>query len=339
MALSESTEKPTYTLRFPFQLASGQELSGLDQPIEHKVGDLTVRFNRQGTYYFLVVQGFDAEESAKAYLNSLWTGLMWVLLNRGLAFNAVLEFDKVTYANPLKAAENLSKTFGLAVEGPLDGLVNGNLPAVYPSNKHIGAMTAGTISITTSISSEQFLSLLIEGTLIPNSLIARSNSKLRIALELYSAYFSERSSNARLLTLVMALETLTSSQPKHKVAQELLNQWQLQVGERKQQLPVDSDEYEALESLERELLFRREASLRSQIRTLVQDTLEAEGNPNTYQLARRAVKVYDSRSTLVHEGVLPTDELRTAEQDAREIVVMVLKSKLRTVDENEPTGT
>jgi hypothetical protein len=135
----------------------------------------------------------------------------------------------------------------------------------------------------------------------------------------------------------MALETLTSSRPKHRAAQELLNQWQLQVGERKQQLPVASDEYEALESLERELLFRREASLRSQIRTLVHDTLEADGNPNANQLAGRAVKVYDSRSTLVHEGVLQTDELRTAEQDAREIVVMVLKSKLRTIDDNEPT--
>ena len=335
-----STEKPTYTLRFPFQLAPGQELSGLDQPIEHKVGDVTVSFNRQGAYYILGVQGFDSEASAKEYLNVLWTGLMWVLLNRGLAFNAVLEFDKVTYAdNPLKAAENLSKSFGLTVEGRLDGLVNGNLPAVYPSNKQIRTITSGTINISTGISAEQFLSLLIEGTAIRNSLIAISNSKLRIALELYSAYFSERSSNARLLTLVMALETLTSTQPKHRVAQELLNQWQLQIGERKHQLPVDSDEYQALESLERELLFRREASLRSQIRTLVQDTLEADGHPYAYQLARRAVKVYDSRSTLVHEGVLPSDELRTAEQDAREIVVMLLKSKLCSVDDNEPTGT
>lgn len=333
MNSKESPQKQTYTLRFPFQLAPGQEISNLDQPIERELGDLTISFKRQDSYYVFGVTGFESEESAKEYLRLLWTGLMWVLLDRGLAFNADLEFDKVTLVDdPQKAPKNLSRSFGLVIKGNVDALINGNMPAVYPSNKQIRTITAGQISLITSTNADQFVSLLVEGISIPNSASVISNSKLRTALELYAAYFYERSSNARLLTLVMALETLTESQQKHRVAQELLNQWQLQVGERKELLPVDSEEHEALESLERELLFRREASLRSQIRKLVHNTLEADGNPNASQLARRAVQVYDRRSTLVHEGVLPTDELRTAEQDAREIVVMVLKSKLRAAD-------
>lgn len=59
--------------------------------------------------------------------------------------------------------------------------------------------------------------------------------------------------------------------------------------------------------LERELLFRREASLRSQIRKLVVDALVIAGNPDPQEVGRRAVKVYDKRSTLVHQGVLNTD--------------------------------
>ena len=333
-------EKQTYALRLPFQLAPGQEISSIEQPIERAIGDLTIRFKRQDQYYVFGAQGFNSEESAKEYLSRLWTGLMWVLLERGFAFNADLEFDKVTYPDDAqKAAENLSKSFGVTIEGPVDGLVSGNMAAVYPSNKQIRTITVGSVSFTTGIGAEQFLSLVVEGVSIPNSARVISNPKLRTALELYSEYFYERSSNARLLTLVMALETLTTSKQKHTVAQDLLGEWQLRVSELKKALPADSEEYESLESLERELLFRREASLRSQIRTLVYDTLVAEGNPNALQWARRAVRVYDSRSTLVHEGTLPVGELRIAETDAREIAVMVLKAKLRAVGDKEASST
>ncbi len=146
-------------------------------------------------------------------------------------------------------------------------------------------------------------------------------------MELYAAYFYEQSANAKFLTLIMVLETLTVSHPKHEVALELLTQWRSQVEERKRQLHPGSEEHEALEALERELLFRREASLRSQIRTLVRNTLTTAGNLNASRYAQHAVRAYDRRSTLVHEGTLPTGVLREAARDAREIVEAVLKAE------------
>jgi hypothetical protein len=128
--------------------------------------------------------------------------------------------------------------------------------------------------------------------------------------------------------MIMALETLTENRSKHQVALELIEKWRETVENQKRSYPSGSEEYEALDALERELLFRREASLRSQIRTLVHDTLSLNGNPHAMQWASRAVKVYDSRSRLVHEGKLPRNELLTAEREAKEIVVAVLKAKL-----------
>jgi hypothetical protein len=276
------------------------------------------------------VQGFESEQAAKKYLDRLWAGLMWVLLHTGLAFNAIMEFDAVTYTeDPIRAAENLSKNFDIAIQGGVDGLVNGNWPSVYPSSKNIRTITAGGASIIVGTNVEQVYSLLVEGLGTPNSANVISHAKLRTALELYAAYFYERSANARLLTLVMALETLTTGHPKHQVTLNLIDQWCLQVEQERSQLQPNSAEYEALEALERELLFRKEASLRSQIRTLVHATLIADGHQDAVQMARRAVKVYDNRSTLVHEGTLPENELRVAERDAKEIVEAVLRAKFR----------
>jgi hypothetical protein len=128
----------------------------------------------------------------------------------------------------------------------------------------------------------------------------------------------------------MALEALAEGGLKPRVALDLLAKWQGDVAERKNQA-LAPEQREALEALERELFFRKAKSLRSQVRALVLHTLEASGAPNASDIAQNAVKVYDKRSALVHEGSLPDDELRWAEREARTIVQAVLKAKFLQV--------
>jgi hypothetical protein len=146
------------------------------------------------------------------------------------------------------------------------------------------------------------------------------------------SHFFESSSNARFLTLVMVLESLTESQPKHQTAQHLIDSWHPQLLELK--LKIDetnpnSEESESLEALERELIFRKAASLRSQIRALVVSSLTSVGHLDPEGMGRRAVKLYDARSTLVHEGTLPNEKLTAALRDAKEIARIVLQAQFQ----------
>ena len=67
----------------------------------------------------------------------------------------------------------------------------------------------------------------------------------------------------------MALEVLTEPTKKHQVAQRLLDDLEGAVAKRLASFEDDSDEWQALDALKRELCFRRETSLRSRIRQLV----------------------------------------------------------------------
>ena len=332
-----STETPTesfYTLRFPFQLDPRRDIANLHAPCEREIDGLLFRFERQGKFYVLTVSGLPSEEAAKAYVTRIYAGLMWVLLHHGTSFNAELDFAKVVYtADPQEAADNLYRNFGLPNEEGVDGLVDGNFPSVYLSNKQIRFITVNPVNLVMGTHVDQFYSRLAEGISIPHCAEIITDDKLKTALDLYAAYFYEHSANARFLTLVMALETLTDSQPKPPFVLEILDQWKQHVEQLKEDLQSESNEYEALEALERELLFRREASLRSQIRSLVHRTLEDAGNPDAQALARQAVRVYDKRSTLVHDGTLPERELGQAESDAKRIVEMVLKARFLQRDE------
>jgi len=89
----------------------------------------------------LTINGFPTEDTAKRYTNNVWTGLMWVLLHRGLPPDAVFESGKVVYAeDPYQAARNLG------FKDPVDGFIDGGQPTVYPTEKRLRTVTAGQIT-------------------------------------------------------------------------------------------------------------------------------------------------------------------------------------------------
>ena len=151
-------------------------------------------------------------------------------------------------------------------------------------------------------------------------------AKLQTALELYGSQSLERDSKVRFLLLVMAMECLATPVDKHPAALRLLASWHSELKREMEHFPESAPEFVALEALQRELFFRREDSLRSQVRRLMLRV--SEGHATKAEFPTRAVKVYDKRSVLVHEGHLPYEELVQLDQDARELVEAALAFSL-----------
>lgn len=327
-------EQMNYTLRFPFRLAPGYEISGLGEPCEFMVDDLSWVFECKSGYYVLKVTGFDSEAACRDYLQRLCSGFNWLLLKRGVAVKVTLTFDKVTYASdPEAAARNLERSWGLPYKGPVDGLVNKNMPSVYPSHKNIRFAGVGSPNVIVTTPLSDVYAFLKEGIDIRKDNPSINDRRLQTALDLYSAYWYEHTDNAKLLTLVLALESLLTNPPRHEVVVELLGKWESEVESLKSKFKSNSDEYHALESLERELLFRKTESLRRQVRSLVLRSVEFLGHDKPYEIADRAVWVYDQRSTLVHEGFLSQPVLSKATSMAKSIVALVLEARYRGFDE------
>ncbi len=116
---------------------------------------------------------------------------------------------------------------------------------------------------------------------------------------------------------------------RHKVVLQLLQKWKPEVEYRKKDFASDSEEYYALESLERELLFKKEDSLRRQVRSLVLRSLEFLRHDKPQDVAMQAARVYDQRSELVHKGFLPKALLSKATSTARSIVELVLEARYK----------
>ncbi|MDH4087739.1 MAG: HEPN domain-containing protein [Nitrospira sp.] len=276
----------------------------------------------------MTVQGFPSEQEGRDYLSRVWAGLMWLLLSRELSTTSALEPQPVAYAeDPNKAAENLSKSFGLPIDGPVDGLIDGSRPAVYPTSKRLRTITGGEVSVKITTPRASVLAALAEGSSFPRSAQLIRDDKLRVAFELYGAYFTESSSNARFLTLVMSLEALAIGTARPTLVLELLDGWKKQVEQIMSEGQLSTDEVASLESLNRELLFRREDSIRRQIFNLVLSTFQSANDTDAEKLAHRAKSLYDLRSKLVHEGKLPEKTLTMAVSDAKALVQRLLRVK------------
>lgn len=307
-----------YTLRFPFTLPPGREIQGSGT---FELDGLTFSLKKQDRFYVFIIEGFPAEELAERYINNVWAGLMWVLLYRGLSPNMVLELGKVIYAqDPYQAAQN----YGF--KGRVDGFIDGGQPAIYPTGKRIVVETAEPMTPLQTYWAGDVLDIFREGIIFPKSAEVINDKKLQVGLELWGAYFTETSENARFLALVMALEALATGTPRTQLALNLQDKWVKEIDELQKTIDPKSADAVSLEALKKDLRSRREDSIRHQIRTLVLTTLQANGDKDANAMAEKAVKVYDERGKLVHGGKLKPHVLREATSDAKNIVERVLRA-------------
>jgi hypothetical protein len=108
---------------------------------------------------------------------------------------------------------------------------------------------------------------------------------------------------------------------------DLLEKWKQEADETLKTVAPDSDDAASLQAVRRELLFRREDSIRRQVRNVVLTTLTMNGDADAAEAAKRVVQLYDLRSTLVHEGSLTSQELSKGMTDAKNLVERVLRAR------------
>lgn len=320
----------SYTLRFPFRLPPGQNIGDLDEPAIYSRNGLAWSIERKLDLFLFKVVGLNSEEHCHQYAKRIWSGLNWLLLKTGVAPIVSLKFDRVAYAeNAEEAARNLEREWGIPYSGPIHGLANEDMLCAHPSGQNIRFCAVGSPGAVVSTPVSRVIAAVDEGIEIRAGIETIEDRKLQVALDLYAAYWLEHSDRARLLTLILALESLMTYPPRHKIVRELLDKWKPDIERCMQQLKKGTAEFTALESLDKELFFKKTDSLRRQVRSLALEAFEFLNIDNAEDRAREAVWVYDQRSTLVHEGELPPAVLRKATRIAKDIVQQVLEARFQ----------
>lgn len=313
---------PDFSLRYPFRLQPGHEIGDDGKPMTITVGsrELSLRLStKQAGSYVIKIAGFPTADEASAFAATMWAALANILIDLTIPFDAPFQVSPVRYLAEPKVSPNFPEL------GIVHGSANEDEAFAFPSEQRIAVFGMGTPTVSVSSPGDRFLTDVTRWASMPHGAAISADERLRTAIELYSASFVESSRRARFLALVMVLEVLSEHQMKHESALAFLDQWAEEIEEARKNA-ASSDEREAFESLKRELLFRRENSIRSRVRSLVLKALAHD--PDVAKLAKQAVDAYDKRGTLVHDGTVDEQELVKASADVRVVVQKVLRARV-----------
>lgn len=281
-------------------------------------------------FVVLTVEPFESEDAARRYLSHVRGALAWTVGTLGTGFDLASDFSHVKFTrDPIAAGANVAKAFGMTSEGPLDALADGSRPTVVPIGTRIKYLSGGDAQLTVRRSTVAFVEAFHDALQVPGVSGVSSDARLGIAVELLGQSHLESTPQSRFLSLTMALEVLTERGTKHPHAKRMLDAFHRSVVAALEQHDRASEEWNALDSLARDVLFRTEDSIRSRVRQLALDVFA--GDVDAAHQAKLAVQAYDCRSSLIHTGRIEDARLSQALQVVETLVLRALRGRMKAL--------
>jgi hypothetical protein len=312
---------PSYDLCFPFSLQPEYEVSELKDAANIPSSAVSASLAPTAHGYAIMAKGFPSSTSAQAFVPRLWLGLTTMMLETKAAFSASTE---VKAASPIEVS---NPSLPAHFQGPRV-IVHGGEPYIARSDVKPLTFWAGDARFSVGTPAGRVAAAMARGIDHPQASLLFADPRLRTSVDLFAAAGFEASPPARLLTYAIALEVFTPPSDKHPVAQQLIDRWRTELHARRDSFAVGSLEADALDALERELLIRKQASIRWRIRNFVAESLAAAGASDAPEVAKKAVSAYDKRSTLVHEGLLASEVMGPTIETLRGVLERLFTARI-----------
>jgi len=315
-----------FSLRLPFTLSPTLVLSG-EYPVKAQCGQTEISLSETPDGYALETHGCDGERDAESLAASLGGALL-----RQSVFHSTPVYRSDRGKVTLLAAPRPAP---LGLKGMLDGYADDDTTIIYPSDRRLARFRGMPASISLSLPASTFLDRLVGEFLKPGTAGLLANDRLVTAIELFCDVYREGSQRSRFLTLTMVLEVLAEPEDKPPIVRALIERWDTEASSQMEALVTNgetSDNYKALDSLRRELLFRRDVSIRRRVRRLGEllDTSFAPPEGATYE--ELAILAYDVRGSLLHTGSVEDTSLAKAYTAADKTVRRALELAVSTQD-------
>ena len=324
---SEVDGRGVWALRVPFEISPIDSIN-LEGPIASQINGVELILDHTGPIYHVTARGFESREEAEAAAGSFTVALQWmgIRADLGVTVTEGLEIgEKVD--DPERAGRGISHALG-SDTGPVDALLNGNIPVVFGAEWRTRFATGFPASLIHGRSPIRLLEHLTEGLDLLRHSQGRLPEHLTVALELLNAQRLEYSLAARLLMITTVLEVLAPDAQKHESALALIGKWQAELDEERARQNAGEEAASSLDSLERELLFRRGMSLRGRVRQLAISLATDMPERERTNYGRKAALAYDTRSELAHRGHIATDRLAQALNDSYELATRAVRRGL-----------
>lgn len=320
-----------YIAYLPFVLSPGAKFQSVDGPVKQKVGDLDLKLEKFQTFYAISSGPCPSTARAAEHLDDLRASLLWLSLKRGMGVSYSRSVENLTLFDTPQAAPppngnpigHVSQAMGWSAT---DGYYDAGKATVLPEHKRLIRWEMGRAALVLGVSVGDFFECLIEAMSFKELRRVTEASKLKLAIELYAAYRFELSSNAQLITLISALESLLPEVEIPACADAALTQAKEAVATYRGRFESASPEWSAINRLLSRMGDLRTESIGRSLRTYVSSVVSRHadlGDPESVSVKLR--DAYSVRSTLLHTGSAGDQDIENHLSFLREFVPQLLK--------------
>lgn len=327
---SEAVSKgePSYSVRLQFNLEPGRTLKLTNSDHLQLLG-YECKITQEYNQYALTIAGFVSEDAASTFLLKAGAGLIWFGLKKSVGIKVDLNIAPVRLFNQPKPIAEGSSLASIAYKKgwrEFDGDYDANKTIIIPDHKRLFRFSAGPVTIRIDTPASMLNNVMLEGMVEGRPELVLRNPKLRLACEVFLSSHFESTPAASFLSRITTLEILVTdvlaSEPVQTMAERFMSEATAAKTNEK-----DTDVRLEFESLVSRLSYLRYRSIKSRIRSLVEEKLQAD--PDIMEPAKVSKEVsllYDLRSTLVHTGEANTEKISDGNNRLNEIVPRVLRA-------------
>lgn len=299
---------------FPLILSPGKKLN-VDSIRSFRMNDgLLYSLEKHNYLYSLKVDRFSTVEEARIYLDKLIASLRWVSLKNKLGIRFPAEIHEPKMANsPIEVSEksNFFEIVNNKGWTVIDGNYDVDKLTIIPEHKKLMRWETGRPSITLGLNPENIFNDINEGISFQGLDNILSEKKLCLAIELYSAYQFEVSTTAKFVKLVTVIESLLPDIEIPEEVRPILENAMKVLKDERKAAKSRGDNSESIEHLMSRLGGLKRQSIGSTMEFFISNCLDDFPDLGEKDvILPKMKKLYNIRSSLLHDGEFEDSELR-----------------------------
>lgn len=205
---SSGTEPERYTLRLPLTVSPRSKVPCMS---DVEMGSYHCTIRQEEFVHVIEVSGFSTSSDAREYAKRLCGACAWFDLKHHVGVrnsSAISDVELYDKPQPVSDESNLAPVTKKVGWDAIDGGYNHDVAVVVPEHKRLIRWIMGRARMTISPTDSRTAATLLEALDFPTIERVLDDDNLRLALELFSGSFFERSDNAQFLLLITTLEML-----------------------------------------------------------------------------------------------------------------------------------
>lgn len=321
----------TFSVRLPFSLSSGKKLN-LSADTRFELLGHKCEVTEEPYQYVLTVGGFASQSEASAFLAKACSGLIWFGLQHsvGCTFNPnpspIDLFAKPRAIHPRSPIAEIARQRGWH---EYDGHYDFDKTIVRPDHKRLIVFGAGRVDLTVSYGTARLSAAMLETMGYGRPELVLTDSKLRLACEVYLSSYFEATPAASFLSCITTLEVLIPDTRAPALVRSMVERF-VDESKQAQDNPENVAFQKELKSLVSGLERLQDVSISRRIRDLVEDELKLDpGEFDPAKTAKEVGRYYNLRSGLLHNGKGDQERIKNANSRLKQVVPQILKARFR----------